>query len=380
MIKQFIPRRIRIEKDKIVRIHRVIQGKGEIFVKPNQEVKPADIIASSNFSSGFRTLNLADLLSVNASDAAKFLKRAIGQRIYKGELLAFKDGGLFGGKKTVVAPTDGVLEYLNPSDGELKITLMPKKVELPAGVFGIVEAVDVQRGKVIIRTQVSRIHGVFGSGRMRDGILEFVGKREDLIGGPMISPKSEGHILVGGSLIYKEALSAAISCGIVGFITGGLNANDYKSMAGGRIIFPKKLENDIGISVVACEGFGSIPIAEDIYNLLRQYDNRFVTIDGNAAILNLPSFESSSLIKIKATSLPPQDISYETLSQPLELKLGVKVRVVGSSYLGEQGKVVSIDESPTRIQSGLSVYLATVETSRRKIKVPVVNLELIEYI
>jgi len=379
-VKQFIPLRVRIEKDTVVRINRILAGKGKIAVSLNQEVKPSDILATSDISSGFRTLDLASLLSVEGREVEKYLKRGVGQIIYKGELLAYKDGGLFGSKKTVIAPTDGILDYLNPEDGELRMTLLPKKVELPSGVYGIVESVDQEKGKVVIRTQVSRIHGVFGCGRLRDGILEFIGKREDLLTSAMISPKDEGHILVAGSLIYKDALSNAISCGVNGLIVGGMNAKDYRSMAGGKIAFPKKLENDIGISILVTEGFGSVPIALDIYELLQKYDGKFVSIDGNKAILDLPSFESSSLAKVKSTVLPPDEVSDEHITKAEELKVGMGVRVIGTSFLGEQGKIISIDESVTLIPSGLSVFMAVIETKRRKIKVPVVNLEAIDYI
>lgn len=382
-MKQFAPQRARVEKNVIVRISRVLVGKGTISVSANQEVKPSDIIGTSNVSSGFRILNLASLLEVNPKDVEKYLKRDLGQRIYKGELLAYKPGGIFGGKKTLIAPTDGLLDYLNPQTGEMKMTLLPKKSDLPAGVFGIVESVDNEKGKVTIIAQASRIYGMFGSGKLRDGTLEVLGKRESLIVNSSVSPKSEGHILAGGSLIYKDAISTAISCGINGIITGGVNAKDYKAMAGGRLTFPKKLENDIGISVVVTEGFGSIPIGLDIYEFLSQYDNRFVSIDGNRGIIDLPSYEQSSMSRVRATKLPPiQDnvISNENINQSVELKAGLKVRIVGNSYAGEQGKIISVDESPTLLPSGISSFLATIETKRRKIKVPVVNLEKIDYI
>ncbi len=381
-MKQFALQRTRVEKDVIVRIARILSGKGAISVSANQEVKPSDIIGTSNVSSGFRILNLASLLAVNPQDVEKYLKRNLGQRIYKGELLAYKEGGIFGGKKTLIAPTDGLLEFLNPQTGEIKMTLLPKKSDLPAGVFGIVESVDNERGITIIIAQASRIYGMFGSGKLRDGILEVLGKRETLVNNSFISPKSEGHILVAGSLIYKDAISESISCGINGIITGGINAKDYKAMAGGRLSFPKKLENDIGISVVVTEGFGSIPIGLDIYEFLSGYDNRFVSIDGNSGIIDLPSYEESSMVRVRSTKLPPvpDSVSLEQVGKATELKPGVYVRVVGNSYAGEQGKIVAIDESLTLLPSGLSSTLSTIETKRRKIKVPVVNLEVIDYI
>lgn len=371
----------RVEKDVITRVKRILRGKGQFNVSPGQEVEPAEIIGKAEVSSGFRILNLSALLSVPPKDTAKYLKRAIGQRIYKGELLAFKKEWFLTGKKVITAPTDGVLDCLDERTGELKISFLPRKADLPAGVFGVVEIVDQERGQVIIRTQVSRIHGMFGSGRSRDGFLHILGKNDDLISGDLPGANYEGQVLVGGSLIFKDAIPVAISAGTYGIITGGINAGDYRGMAGGRLSFPRKLDNDIGISIVVCEGFGSVPIGDDIFKLLSEYEGKFVFIDGNKVLINLPSFSSSSLIKVKSTRLPElqnneitEDVRY---TERLELETGMKVRIVGNSYLGEQGKLVAIDDSQTLLPSKIKSFLATVETRRRKIQVPVANLQII---
>lgn len=381
-MNNLVPRRLRIEKDIISRVKRVLKGKGKLNIASGQEVTPADIIGTSQVSSGFRTINLAEALSVSYDQVNKYLKKQIGQRVYKEELLAYKEGGLFRGKKFVVSPTDGVLDYINPKTGEVRMTFLPKKVDLPSGVFGIVEVVDNERGVVIIKTQVSRIYGMLGSGRTRDGTLVILDGRDGLISKEDISPKYDDHILVGGSLIFKDAITAAISAGINGIITGGINAKDYRSMAGGRISFPKKLENDIGISIIVCEGFGSAQIGEDIYSLLKEYNGKFVSMGGNSAVLNLPSFESKSIIRVKSTHLPPmpEDSEIETKEQMVsvqELKAGSQVRVVGNTYAAEQGSVLSIDKTESVLPSGLKAILVTIETKRRKIKLPVANLELI---
>ncbi len=382
-MKHFAPFRLRVEKEVITRVVRSLKGKGQINVNVGQEVQPADIIGSAILSAGFRILNLAELLSVAPSSVEQYLTKALGQRIYKGELVASKKSWALGGEKIVISPADGVLDFLNPKTGELKIVFMPKKIDLPAGVYGVVEAVDQQRGQVVVRTQVSRIHGILGSGRPRDGILHILGKKDNLVTKELISVKLDGQILVGGSLIFKDAISSAISEGIEGIITGGINAKDYKAMAGGRLIFPKKIDNDVGISIVACEGFGSIPIGSDIFDQLQQYEGKFVFIDGNKAVISLPSVNSSSLQKVKSVSLPPfsnNDLVQNTgniIKENIELKVGLRARVIGSSYLGEQGKIVAIDDSLTLLPSGIKDYLVTLETARRKIQVPVANLEAI---
>lgn len=378
--------RTRVEKDIVTRIKRNLTGKGRINVKPGQQVTPSDIIGTSQVASGFRSLDLANLLSVSPNQVGKFLKKQLGQRIYKDELLAYKPGGIFGGKKIVISPTDGILDFINPKTGEIKMTFLPKKVDLPAGVYGIVDYVNFDHGQIYIKTQVSRIHGMFGSGRTRDGNLVVLGRREGLLSGSEISVKLEGHIVVGGSLIFKDGISRAISCNIFGIITGGINARDYKGMAGGHLTFPHKLENDIGISMVVSEGFGSIPVGEDIYQILTVFDGKFVSLDGNRAIINLPSFESKSIIRVKNTILPPivEDIQ-NVLEQDDkirvgELKVGVFVRVLGNTFAGEQGKVLAIDKTETLLPSGVKSCLITIQTKRRKIQVPVANVEIIDYI
>lgn len=382
-MKQSVPVRLRVEKDVVIRVIRALKGRGDLQVSVGQQVTPPDIIGSGTISAGFRILNLSTLLSVPPHDVEKLLVRKVGQKIYKDELLAYKKGWLLGGKKVVTAPTDSILDFLNNKTGELKLSFLPKKADLPAGVYGIVEAVDNERGQVIIRTLASRIYGIIGSGRYRDGILHILGKRSDIISRNAMQAKWDGGILVGGSLLFRETISSAISAGVNGIITGGINARDYRGMAGGRLIFPKKLDNDIGISIVVCEGFGSVPIGDDIFRLLSEYEGKFVFIDGNKALVSLPSPLSSSLIKVKNTSLPslkkvdlvPED--QDCINRLTELSTGCRVRVIGNSYLGEQGKVLAINDSLALLPSGIHSFIATVETTRRKIQVPVANLEVI---
>lgn len=371
----FSPFRLRIEKDVIVRIHRSLNGKGVIKVALGQEVTPEDLIGSGNISPGFRIMNLANLLSCAPSQVEKYLQRRLGQKIFKGELLAYKSGFL-GAKKIVISPADGLVDFINPKTGEVRLTFLPKKMDLPAGVYGIVESIDRENGDVLLRTQVSLIHGLFGSGRVRDGTLHKVCKREELLTKSYITSSLQGQILLGGSLVFKDSLTSAISCGVKGIISGGINASDYKSMAGGRLVFPKKMENDVGISVVVCEGFGSVPIGWDIYQALAEYDNKFILIDGNRGKILLPSFEGKSIIRVRKVRLGPIPPSDEA-NQVAKLSLGQRVRIIGNSFAGEQGKIISIDESKSILPSKISTYLVTLETKRRKIKVPVANLEII---
>lgn len=380
-MKHSVPVRTRIEKDIITRVKRVLRGKGSFTINIGQEVSPEEIIGSATISSGFRTINIASLLSVSPQDAEKYITRKLGQRIYRGELLARKKGGFLSKEKIVISPTDGVLDFYNNKTGELRTVFLPRKVDLPAGVYGIVENIDNERGEAVIRTQVSRVYGLFGTGRSRDGTLHILTKKDDFVSKDKLEARYYEHVLVGGSLFFRDTISAAISTGVSGIITGGINAKDYMTMAGGRIVFPRKMENDIGMSIVICEGFGSIPIGDDIFQMLAGYEGKFVFVDGNKAVINLPSFSSDSMANVKKTILP--EIQNEVITEPgaikgiSEIQVGLTVRIIGNSYLGEQGKIIAINESLTLLPSGIRTYLVTVETTRRKIQVPVANLEII---
>lgn len=368
--------RARIQKDIVTRIVRVLNGRGELKVKVGQEVSPDEIIGIATTASGFRIINLASQLSVNPADVGKYLAKNLNQRIYKGELLALKKGGFLGGQKIITAPSDGILDFLNPKTGELRLSFLPAKVNLVSGVYGIVEFVDKERGQVTIKTQVSLIRGVIGSGRLREGILRILGKKDDLIAKTSVETKYSGYIIVGGSLFFKDTISSAISLGINGLISGGINAEDYRSIAGGRLIFPEKFETDIGLSIVVTEGFGAIPVGGDIFNILSSFEGRFVFIDGNKGLVYLPSFSSSSMTIVKKTALPKVSAE-ESGTGTVELKVGQRVRIIGNYRLGEHGKILAINSSETQLPSGIKAILAIVETEKRKIEVPVANLEVV---
>lgn len=372
----FANRRVRVKPDIITIIARRLAGKGTFLVKEGQEVSPSDIIGRSSLSAGFRTINLAAALEVPALEAKKYLTRGLGARIYKGELLAYKPGKLFQAKKVVASPTDGVIESYSEQTGELRMSFLPRMVDLASSVYGVVEKVNQASSQLLIRTEATQIYGLLGSGRSREGILEMIGTRSGLLDASMISQASSEHIVVGGGLIYNEAIAMAVSHGVSGIITGGINAKDYRAVSGGSI--NRAQGTDVGISIMVCEGFGSIPMGEDISAQILKFKGKFAILSGNGASLILPSFDSGCLSKIRNTKLPLSSLdSIKEEVEAVELEAGQQVRVMASPFMGDQGKVISVDQNTTLLPSNIATYLVTIETKSRKIKVPMSNIEVI---
>lgn len=368
--------RPRIIKDNVIHISRKINGQGELTAQVGMEVAPHDILGKASVSSGYSVINLAKRLDESPLGAQKLLQRPVGSTIFKGELLAEKKSLIF--KKTIISPTDGVIDQYDLSSGDLRLKFLAKPVPLTSGVYGIVDQVDKEKGSVLIRTLATVIYGVYGSGEQRGGDLHIIGDQHSIIQASQITQQMYAQILVGGALVYADALKKAVFSGVQAVITGGLNITDFKSIVGS--LDPKaRLEEDVGFSVIATEGFGPLPFGDDVYPILKQFDGKFVFADGNSKRLILPSNTQNSLLIVRKTVLPfgnslsnlPPEIILE------ELKKGQNVRVIWPPLMGQQGIVLAIDQSPTLLESGISTVMVTIETAHQKAKVPFPNLEIV---
>lgn len=368
--------RVRILQD-IIHIKRHLNGSNlNIAVGIGQEVTPDDLLGSSDTSAGFVTVNLASNLNEKPKTAINFLKPKMGDSIFEGELLAKKMGYLGMGDKFLVSPGDGVLDFYDTNSGVLRIKLIPKKVKLISGVYGVVDNINSSTGEIEIRTLAKIIFGLFGSGMERSGILKVLGSSEMLVSSSQLSKSWANNIIVGGGVVFLDALQKAVHLKVNGIITGGMNAVDFKAMKGGVLDFShKNMISDIGVGVMVTEGFGTIPIGGDLFEVMKDHNGKFCILNGNLANLILPTQDIGSMISIRKTKITDNRVQPAVVSTPF--KLGSNVRIIYSLNLGAQGIVRDIDKVPTLLPSGLSTIMTTVEVGLRSLRVPYNNLEVI---
>lgn len=370
-------RRVRVIPNALTLVKRKLMGAGKILVSKNEEVKPQDIVGRSTPNAGFTSINIAKKLGVDPVEGGGYLKREIGKNIYEGELLALKTGFL--GKQVITSPTDAVLEYYDRSTGELRMKLLSKEVPLPAGVNGIIEEVDSKNGEVFIKTLTTQIYGILGSGRERSGILDVLNGSAGLLNETKITSSLSGHVIVAGSIIYGDALRKAISLKLAGIIAGGMHFSEYKAIVG-NLNQKQKQNIDIGISVVASEGFGPIPIGKDIFSILEKHEGSFVFIDGDNAMVSLPTATPGNILALRKTAIPVNtkpggEIAGVSIK---DITTGLAVRIIWPPFMGSVGKIISIDRVPTLLETGISTILVTIETAQQKLKVPYTNIEIVE--
>lgn len=368
--------RLRVQKSVVTHVRRRIVGEGEIAVKTGQIIEPQDILGEDIVDAGFSSINLARLLKVPPSHVGRFLERPVGSKFYQGELVALKKGFLGLGEQVVTSPTDCVAEELNLVTGELRLKLLPKKHKIFAGMFGVVDAVS-SSGEIVIRTQATEIFGLFGSGIQRFGELIILGDKASLTTKLQIKNLHAGMILVSGALILGAALREAVGMDAAGVIIGGINARDAKAICGETRPGMQK-DTDMGTSLVVTEGFGPLPIGEDIFDILKEHEGRLCLISGNSAKVILPSIDADSIMNLRKVALPLADKDRKpTLKKGAEVSVGSRVRMIWPPFMGYTGKIVAVDSLPTTLPSGVSTYLVTVEMSFKKIKIPINNIELI---
>lgn len=374
----FVNSRTRIKTDQITHITRNMPSSiNKINVRLGDEVSPDCVLAEGKTTVGFRVVNLAKELNVPPSEALQYISRPLGSNIYKDELLASKKSVFGLREKILLSPDDGIIDFYDEREGILRIKLFPKIVKLACGVWGIIDDINETKGAIKIRTTASFIYGVLGSGKEREGTLNVIGSNEVLVGSRQLETTMKGQIIVGGEIIFADGLERAVELGIGGLISGGIDAKNYKSVAGGWNVFSRRWA-DIGISVLVTEGFGSIHMGNDIFNLLQKNHGNFSILDGNKNRLILPSNSQNSMIYIRKTKLPEgafTDMGPQLVAATLQLKQ--LVRIIGNDNFGKQGIVEAIDKTPSKLESGVTSTLVTVDIGNKKVRVCYQNLEII---
>lgn len=345
----------RIQEQKKIVLNRYYLGKGRPTVKTGQSVSDTEIIAHCEISAGQRLIKIAHSLGVSGKSVHKYLTRKIGDRIYEGEIIARKRGVLGVGKKEIKVPVDGIVTEIDER-GDIILQFLPKPVRLLAGANGQIK--EITEAKISIDTVGTSIHGFVSLGKDREGIISMIGGPKEFILPERIAADSKGKILVGGALLEKSALEKAVTLGVEGIVTGGMNYRDFEGLGGGE---------DIGTSIVVTEGFGTAPMGDDFWKYFKQMEGRLGFILGNESELVIPDISGSGEARTAAAS---------TIWR--QLKTDDKVRYLRKESSDLLGVVKELPGSQI-INSGIFTEVARVSfESGQELLLPSSNLEIIE--
>lgn len=346
--------------------------KGDVLKKKGDNVTPDDIVAKTDLPGNVQMVNIANMLNIDAADIAEVIKVEKGESFKKDELIAETRGflGLF--KSKVNVPIDGTLESYSDITGQAVLREAPIPVEMDAYISGIVKDVIPEEG-VHIETDAAFIQGIFGIGGESRGNLQVIAKsREDEITSDMLDASMKGKVVVGGSYISLETYKKAISLKIAAIVVGGFNYSDLRPILGYTLGVAITGSENLGTSLIVTEGFGKINMGQRTFDLLKEYDGHFVSVNG-ATQIRAGVIRPEIVIPLAKSSGKHKDISTAT-----GVTEGSLIRVIRAPYFGKIGRVISLPNELQKMESETMVRVAEIEMDGEKVIVPRANLEMVE--
>jgi hypothetical protein len=327
---------------------------GKVNARMNQRVNPTDVIAEANFAREHVLLDVARTFGVSTVAADKMIKVNEGDRLSQGALVA-ESGGMI--SRSIRAPRPG--RVMVAGGGQVLMEVGDARIELKAGLPGTVIQVVPERG-VVIRTAGALVQGVWGNGRIDNGLMRILlEKPDDVLMADRLDVSMRGSVILGGHIRDVETLRAAAELTVRGLIVSSMMSPLIQ--AAYQMRYP----------ILVLDGFGAMPMNSAAFNLLTTNKEREVTV-------NAEHFDRYSgnrpevIIPLPVTSEPDEPNDFETFA------VGLKVRMRRPPHAGMIGTISNLPAGLSVLQSGLRAPAADVKLENGEtVTAPLVNLEVV---
>ena len=350
---------------------------GEVLVEAGAIVQAEDVVAKADLPGNVQLLNVANLLSVPAEEVIEYMLKPVGETIVKDEIIATTKGlfGLF--KSQARSPIDGTIEAVSDVTGQVILREPPVPVEVKAYTDGTVTEIASNEG-VTVETYGSYIQGIFGIGGETVGNLTVaVSSPNDELATGQILPEHRDDILVGGSLVTTDAIQKAIQQGVKGIIAGGIDDSDLRELLGYELGVAITGSEEIGVTLVITEGFGSIAMAEQTFALLKAREGMKTSING-ATQIRAGVVRPEILIPIASEVTKKASEAEDDTAEGL-LEIGSSVRIIREPYFGKLGRVTELPVELQNLETEAQVRVLRVKLENgEQTTLPRANVEAIE--
>lgn len=211
----------------------------------------------------------------------RYLTHREGEFVEKGQMLAqrIEPGNI----SIARAPMAGVITEINPEKGTVHLERDFKEVELHAGFFGRVSAID--RHGIEITGLGRRVSGVCGMGGDSFGRLRVAvpDPRSELTAG-LVLPDDADKILVGGSFVELEALEESAEVGVKGIIVGAADHHDLCTFLGEDFAVAITGREKTPFPVIITSEFGRAPMNEELFRFFLRQENAWTHLNATTQI------------------------------------------------------------------------------------------------
>jgi len=365
---------LKVLKHSKVRKDRRLPIKGEVCKKEGDMVQADDIVARTNLPGNVHMVKVANRLNISPADIHDVLTVEEGDKVNKGDRIAQTDG-LFGFfKSDLMSPVSGEIESISDVTGQIVMREAPIPVEVDAYVSGVVSNIIEQEG-VTVESNAAYVQGIFGiGGEARGSLCVISSERGNELSLEDINESHEGKIIVGGSFIGIDAYKKALELNVGGIVVGGFNYYDLEEVLGYTLGVAITGTEDLVTSLIVTEGYGNIEMSERTFDLLKENNGKFVSINGATQI-------RAGVIRPEIV-IPLEDVEKNTDGNLRPEQLGIKegslVRVIRSPFFGKIGRVDSLPAELQQMESETMVRVAKVRVDDEVVVIPRSNLEMLE--
>ena len=346
---------------------------GEVLVETGAAVKAEDIVAKADLPGNVQLLNVANLLSVPPEEIAEYMLKPVGETVSEDEIIATTKGlfGLF--KSQAHSPISGTIESMSDVTGQVILREPPIPVELKAYTDGTVTETIPKEG-VTVETYGTYIQGIFGvGGETLGNLVVAANSPSEELTTEQVLPEHKNNILVGGSLVATDAIQKAIQLGVHGIIAGGIDDADLRQLLGYELGVAITGSEELGITLVITEGFGSIAMAERTFALLKERVGMKTSING-ATQIRAGVVRPEIVIPFVSEG---EDTEADVPASLLEI--GSPVRVIREPHFGKLGRVTELPIELQKLETEAEVRVLQVEfEDGEKTTLPRANVEAIE--
>jgi hypothetical protein len=333
---------------------RVLPVAGKVNVHANQRVNPTDVIAEATFAREHVLLDVARTFGISSTAADKLIRVQEGDRLQQGALVA-ESSGMF--TSAIKAPRPGRVMIVG--GGQVLMEVGDTRIELRAGLPGLVTQVISDRG-VVIRTAGALVQGVWGNGRIDNGLMvNLLEKPDDVLTSDRLDVSLRGSVILGGHVNDVETLKVAAELPVRGLILSSMPSSLIAT--GYQMRYP----------ILVLEGFGMLPMNSAAFKLLTTNNKREATVNAehfDRYTGNRPEV----IIPLPISSEPAEPNNFETFA------VGQQVRMRRPPNMGMIGTITNLPPGLSLLPSGLRAVAADVriENGENAI-VPLVNLEVV---
>jgi hypothetical protein len=356
---------------------------GDVIAKKGDAVKASDIVARTNLPGKVHSVNVINRLGIMPNDIHNCMLKKEGEEVKKEEPIAETKPMIKFFKSICFSPISGSIESVSDVTGQVLLREPPKPVQINAYIDGRVIEIIEKEG-VVIETYATFVQGIFGVGGETTGELQVAVKSPD----DVIKPEDlkEGHkdkIIVGGSIIYYDAIRKALDVGVRGIIVGGIHDEDIKELLGYDLGVAITGSEDINITLIVTEGFGQIDMAQKTFEILKTREGSMASINGatqiRAGVVRPEIIIPFNGVGQKRGSEVPATNEVSAHEKSGGISVGDQIRIIRNPHFGKIGKIKDLPSELKVIETQARVRVLEVEFSDGQTAVvPRTNVEAIE--